>query len=125
MSITERRKCGNEGEKFVAQALEKQGFTIEQRNYQWRMGEIDLIARKKQLLVFVEVKTRTKKYADFDLSMVITPSKQHKIIATAQHYLALHDLQDVGARFDVALIEPDTQGNPHLTYIPDAFQCNE
>jgi len=50
--MNQRKKLGNAGEDLVARALEQQGFVIEHRNYRKRYGEIDLIASKKELLVF-------------------------------------------------------------------------
>jgi len=109
---------GNAGEDHVARELEQQGFTIEHRNYRKRYGEIDVIASKKDLLVFVEVKRRKKAY--FHLGELITWSKQRKIVMVAKEYIARYDHADKVCRFDVALIEGDT-----LTYLPNAFTEGE
>ncbi len=80
-------------------------------------GEIDIIAQKQELLVFVEVKTRTTQH--FPLSELITRSKQRKIIRTAKQYLLEFQVVDKVCRFDVALV---TMGqNPSITYLPHAF----
>jgi len=112
--MDKRKQLGIEGEQIVALTLERQGFSIEQKNYRKQYGEIDLIAKKKDLLVFVEVKRR--KQAQFDLGQLITWSKQKKIIKVAQEYISRHNHEEMDCRFDVALIE----GN-NLTYIPNAF----
>ena len=109
-----RKKIGNDGELIVARILEKRGFTIEQKNYRKPFGEIDLIARKKDLIAFVEVKRRQKK--SFDLGQLITKSKQKKIIMVAQEYIARHNHDKIFCRFDIALLD----GN-EFTYIEDAF----
>lgn len=115
---TTRQQLGFDGETFVATYLQQQGFTILERNYRKRYGEIDLIANKGNLLVFVEVKMRRYRY--FHLSQAITPTKQRKIIKTAKAYISKHQINDTIYRFDVALIE--LHNNSHqLTYIPNAF----
>jgi uncharacterized protein (TIGR00252 family) len=109
---------GNRAESLVAHSLEKHGFKVLERNYKQPFGEIDVIAQKDELLVFVEVKMRQKSY--FDLAELITPSKQHKIIATAETYLAQHNYHDKTCRFDVALVEMH-ENEPKITYLADAF----
>ncbi len=111
------RQRGTEGEERVAQYLERHGFTVLAKNYTLWTGEIDIIASKQDLIVFVEVKLRTKTY--FDLSDVITYSKQRKIIGVAKWYLAAHNHETKTGRFDVALIDKATG---RLTYLADAFR---
>ena len=92
--------------------------TIAHLNYRKFYGEIDIIAHKKGIVVFVEVKTRKKNY--FDASLLVPPSKQRKIILVAKEYIAKHNLHDMIFRFDVSLVTPD--GDHHtLCYIPNAF----
>lgn len=109
---------GSQGEERVANYLKLEGFVILERNYKKFYGEIDLIAQKKDLIAFVEVKTRKKAY--FELSQLITPSKQHKIIKTAQSYIARYHFTNTIFRFDVALLESSEEGT-QLHYIPNAF----
>lgn len=119
-NIVLNNNLGKYGEDRIAMWLEDQGFTVLERNFKQRYGEIDLIAKKKDLLVFVEVKTRKKQY--FNLSTVIIPSKQHKIIKTAHFYLHSHQIHKTIIRFDVALVSADTDS---ITYIPNAFTESE
>lgn len=105
---------GAAGEEQVVQALRKNGYAVLHTNYRKPYGEIDIIARKDEVIAFVEVKTRTTRY--FSLCQVVTPSKQKKIVRTALQYLAQEQLEDVACRFDVALVEAG-----QLTYIPNAF----
>jgi len=114
-----RSKLGKAGEEIVAKNLEKQGFSILHKNYTKRYGEIDLIAIKDDLLVFVEVKMR--KNPLFDLGYLITKSKQQKISKVAKEYIARYNHNTKICRFDVALIE-GTKYNYRLTYIPNAFE---
>ncbi len=113
-----RAHLGKEAEEVVTQKLIKDGFSILERNYRKRGGEIDIIANKPNLMIFVEVKMRQQNY--FDLGNVITPSKQRKIIATAKYYMMRLSNAEQSYRFDVALLQGTPQGLA-LTYIPNAF----
>lgn len=113
-----RANLGKEAEKKVADLLQKQGFAIVEYNYRKRHGEIDLIATKASLMVFVEVKMRQHQY--FDLSDVITASKQRKIISVAKEYIARKGTENQSYRFDVALLQGTPQGL-NVQYIPNAF----
>lgn len=109
---------GRVGEALVEKYLVQQGFTILERNFARRYGEIDLIASTTDTLAFVEVKMRTN--AHFDLTEVITLAKQKKIITVAKDYLAFHPHDMKSCRFDVALI--DTTAHNSIVYIEDAFR---
>lgn len=112
------KTTGNQGELAVVKKLRHDGFIILHQNYQIRQGEIDIIAQKDDLIVFVEVKTRKHQY--FSLSQVITPSKQRKIISTAKWFIAQNKIVDKVLRFDVALV---TEGKIYtIEYIQNAFQ---
>ncbi len=114
-----RAQLGKEAEEKVAQHLIAQGFTILEQNYRKRRGEIDLIASTPSLVVFVEVKMRSHHY--FDLSDVITPGKQRKIIMVAKEYIGRKfGFYDRSYRFDVALLHGTPQGL-ELQYLPNAF----
>jgi len=115
----ERSKLGKAGENIIAKNLEKQGFSILHKNYTKQYGEIDLIACKDNLLIFVEVKMR--KNPMFDLSYLITPSKQKKISKVAKEYVSRYNHNTKTCRFDVALIV-GTKYNHTITYIPNAFE---
>lgn len=111
---------GDSGEALVAQYLSAQGFTICSCNFRCKTGEIDIIAQNKTARIFVEVKTRQTAY--FNLSHVITPSKQKKIIAAALYYNALHaTTESLVYRFDVALVIMAPHQTAKITYIPNAF----
>ena len=113
-NMNKKKQLGNAGEDMVALTLKSQGFTLQHKNYRKRYGEIDLIAQKDDLLIFVEVKRRKKQY--FALEQLITWSKQQKIIKVAKEYIARYNCDQMYCRFDVALIVGDK-----LTYIPNAF----
>jgi putative endonuclease len=109
---------GSAGEKLVSEYLHAHGFKILTQNMRIQGGEIDLIARKDDLIVCVEVKTRTNQ--ETDMAELVTPWQQQRIIHAAQMFLAKNRLDAVTCRFDVALVAMDPE--PRLDYIPDAFE---
>lgn len=113
-----RKKLGYDGENFVVNYLTKHGFKIITQNYRKFFGEIDIIASKKNLYIFVEVKTRKSNLVA--MGQLISPLKQAKIIKTAEHFIAENKLMSLTFRFDVALVCADNQ-NFSLEYIENAF----
>lgn len=115
-----KRQLGQDGEKAVGRYLSKQGFSIIARNFSTRSGEIDLIAIKKDLVVFVEVKARRRAY--FPIASVVVKSKQRKIIKTAGQCILKYNLEDKMYRFDVATVLCEDGSNQYkIEYIENAF----
>lgn len=114
-----RSQRGRGGEASVARYLTKQGFQVLALNYAKRFGEIDLIASKKSLVVFVEVKMRSSTFDHF--AELVMPSKQKKIIKVAKEFIMHHGFEDSVCRFDVAFVQGEGEG-AIVTYIEDAFQ---
>jgi len=113
---------GNAGENFVVTYLQKNGFTIKAQNYRKFFGEVDIIACKKQLYIFVEVKTRRS--STIAMRELIGLSKQQKIIKTAETYIAEQQLSNYVYRFDVALVQPNAE-TFSIDYIENAFTKHE
>lgn len=122
VSSDHRQSFGRDAEQAVAKWLTTQGYSIVTTNYRQRFGEIDIIANRADVLAFVEVKVRANDY--FNLSEVITYSKQQKIIKTAQYYCMQNEVYDTIIRFDVALLTRKTSSFA-LQYIPNAFTKSE
>lgn len=98
----ERKEFGAAAEAEAAKYLEKNGFSIVERNYRTKLGEIDLIAKKKDLLVFVEVKAG-RNSPGFSPVDHFNVQKQRKCRVLAQAYLArLKVIPEV--RFDLIAI---------------------
>jgi len=96
-------EAGRAAEALAAAHLERNGLEIVARNYRCRRGEVDLIAREGETLVFVEVRLRTRgDYGGAGAS--IGAAKQHRIAVAAQHYLARGGAPPA-CRFDVVLLE--------------------
>jgi putative endonuclease len=121
---TEIQGRGYNAEQLVADYLQQQGYTILARNYTIKSGEIDIIARKDEVVAFVEVKMRSTHY--FNLSLVVDRSKQRKIIITALHYATRNSYTQHVLRFDVALVESNLENDTlNINYIPNAFTAPE
>ncbi len=99
-----RRDTGILGEKLAREFLEKQGYQIWQTNYRCPEGEIDIIAKHEDSLVFIEV--RTKKSLEFGSpEESITPAKMEKLREVAAHYRQTHENLPDSWRIDVVAIE--------------------
>lgn len=117
-----RQKFGQESEQIIVNYLKNKNFAILACNYQKFFGEVDIIAQKDHLIVFVEVKAR--KNSKMSLHNLVTHTKQQKIIKVAQFYIAEQPamrVQDKTFRFDVALLHVNNGQEPVLTYIENAF----
>lgn len=116
-----RRATGRQGEEAAARFLRKQGFVILDQNVRSRLGEIDLVARDKGTLVFVEVKARQAGQGDPPQASV-TPRKQARLGRLALGYLKSKGLGEVRCRFDVVAVELDSQDQvAAIRHIPGAF----
>lgn len=114
--MTNTREMGSSYERKAAMYLEKQGLIILKYNYRCKMGEIDLIARDGEYLVFVEVKYRSQNKAGYSLEAV-NLAKQKKISKAARYFLTMeYHCTEIPCRFDVVGIDGD-----HLHWIKDAF----
>lgn len=111
---------GQQAEKQAQTYLQKNGLILLQSNYQCYQGEIDLIMRDGNDIVFVEVRSRSRVEYGNALES-ITPSKIKKIIRAATHYLQKKNwLYSVSSRFDVIAIQYH-HGQPQLEWIKNAF----
>jgi putative endonuclease len=100
------RDKGFQKEKQASEILKEQGYEILEKNFHALTGEIDIIAKHKGSIVFVEVKYRKDLYAG-TAQEAVTASKKKKIIKTAIVYIKQKHLQDQNIRFDVFAISPD------------------
>jgi putative endonuclease len=119
-----RRSLGQNGEKIAAAFLQRRGYMILVRNYRRRVGEIDIIAREGEVLVFIEVKTRASGTCGSPAAAV-TPRKQRQISRTAQYYLAEQNLFDAPARFDVVTVVFGKDQQSEIELIANAFDLCE
>ena len=116
--MSKHLETGRTGEQKAADWLIKQGFEVLERNYRYQKAEIDLIVRKSNLLVFVEVKTRS----DTAFGMpeaAVTPVKAALIVSAADHYLSTIDWPHE-IRFDIVSVVMMGK-NTEIEHLEDAF----
>lgn len=113
---------GKKGEELAARYLAKQNYQLIAKNWRYRYYEIDLICKDENMLVFVEVKTRTSE-AIIRPQDAVTRKKQKHLIEGANAYIEMNDL-DCESRFDVVSI---IQKNDRykIEHIEDAFTPGE
>ena len=127
-----RQELGRWGEALAADYLVDQGYTIVARNERTPYGEIDLVAQKvsgptvesrqsQEVLVFVEVKTRTSQSFGYP-EEAVTPRKQMNLISAAQLYLQEHPDLDLDWRIDVIAIERYPDRAPIIHHFENALR---
>lgn len=115
-----RRNLGKRGEVVASNFLKKEGYAIITSNYRTRSGEIDLVALDGEVLVFIEVKTRSGQNYGSPLEAV-TPQKQRQISKVAAEYLNINKRFDSQARFDVVAVTIGPS-SPRVELIKNAFE---
>lgn len=111
-------EIGKEGELIAERKLVKEGYIVLERNYRFKRDEVDIIASKNDLIIFIEVKTRSNNYLG-EPEEAVTKSKQKRIIKVANHYMLENDL-DNEARFDIFGIIVN-QKEVIINHLKDAF----
>ncbi len=110
---------GLKGEQTVVRYLRKKGWKILERNFQCRFGELDIIAKDKDCLVFCEVKTRSEGMIAAPQESV-TYTKQQKMIKTAQIWAQTHH-SDCPMRFDVVAVTVDAKGHCAVEHLENVI----
>jgi len=118
--MSNSRYTGLQGEEVAATLLKQQGYQIHHRNWRYKNLEVDIIAEERNILVFVEVKTR--KNATYGMPYeFVDAAKQAKLIRAANHYIATNRYGGE-IRFDVVSILYSKENNTYSTrLIRDAF----
>jgi putative endonuclease len=113
------RLLGERGERLAARHLKRQGMRILLRRYRSEQGEIDLIARDGDTLVFVEVKARRKGSP----VETVTLEKQRRLTNVSFQFLRKYQLLEVRSRYDVvAIVWPDDRTPPQVEHFRNAFE---
>ena len=115
-----RQRYGEAGEALAARLLRRQGYRILETNYRTPIGEIDLIARGRDTIVFVEVKARRSPHFGHPKTAV-TALKQRKLSMVALYYLKTTGQSGAKARFDVVAISGETE-RPEVEVVRNAFE---
>lgn len=111
-----KRSIGSQGEETACRYIQQKGFVIIQRNFTCRLGEIDIIARKDNQLIFIEVKTLR---SSGDALLAIDRSKQNKLMKLATYYMETRNIQ-TDARFDAIGVNFGPSGF-RVEHIENAF----
>jgi putative endonuclease len=119
--MTSRAQLGRIGEQMAVRHLEQAGLEILVRNWRCAMGEVrgelDIVARERDVLVFCEVKTR-RNQATGGPAAAVTPAKRAQLRRLATAYLALHPAGVAEIRFDVVAVSwPPDGGRSHVEHL--------
>jgi putative endonuclease len=121
VSSTYRKHLGRKGERIARRYLRRRGYKILQTNYETKFGEIDIICRKKRVVIFVEVKTRfSTRFGEPEASVIYR--KQRKIANVAEYYIQRNKLYNLNARFDIISIKLTSRWKRDIRHIKDAFR---
>ena len=117
--MNHNQKIGKWGEQAAAEYIQNKGYSILGKNIRTPHGEIDIIAKDGETLVFCEVKSRrSDEFGDPEYA--IPPRKQQQIRKIARGYLFEHEIKEQDCRFDVVAIR--MRGNtPEINYMRNAF----
>lgn len=118
-TVAPHLRLGQEGEDWATQFLNGIGFAILGRNWRFKQLELDIIAREKDTIVFVEVKTRTTNLHG-EPSSAVTQKKQSKLARAAQTWISVNDCWQHPCRFDIICLV----GSPsdfHVEHYRNAF----
>lgn len=116
----ERLTLGKLGEDLAFKKIQKMGYKCIARNYKCPLGEIDIIAKQKGYLVFLEIKTRKGRNTD-QAKEAVTQRKKRQISKAALAYMKENDCCDVKSRFDVVAVSIN-QEKTEIEVIQDAFE---
>jgi putative endonuclease len=111
---------GKIGEDIAVKFLSEKGYDIIERNYHYGHGEIDIVAKDNNFLVFVEVKTRLNLELG-EPEYAVNQKKIKQIKKMAELYLFDKEIEEADCRFDVIAILLDDKENPKITHYENAF----
>ncbi len=101
--VTSRRQLGQSGENLALEHLSGLGFALVNRNFNTKLGEVDLIVEKGDLLVFVEVRFRgTASFGGAEAT--VSRAKQRRVVLAAMQFCTQHRITERALRFDVVAI---------------------
>ena len=122
MPTIDRQKLGKQGEQIAAQFLKSKGLSIREVNFRCSAGEIDIIALDADIVVFVEVKTRSSEHFGLP-EEAVNYFKQKKLIQLAMYYLQKEHSQNKRCRFDVVSIIIRNDKVKKINHFVDAFSA--
>lgn len=122
--MNDLQEWGARGEALAWNFLMKHGYSILEKNYRTRFGEVDVIAEKRGTLVFLEIKTRRNE--SFGLpAEAVDWRKRQRLSRSAEAFLQAKRWENRTARFDILSILWDGLREPQFSLIEDAFALGE
>jgi len=115
----DRRELGRMGEELALKEIKSRGYKCITRNYRCALGEVDLIAKHEDTLVFIEIKTRRGRTLGY-AKEAINRRKKRQLSKVALQYLKAKNCNDVKSRFDVVAISLGA-GGKQIEVIQNAF----
>ncbi len=115
-----RLDLGVLGEKLALKEIRARGYRSIIRNYSCKLGEIDLIARDEDTLVFIEVKTRRNRSTGY-AKEAVNLKKRRQLSKVALYYMKTNEYFDSRARFDVIAVNVGG-GEPEIEIVKNAFE---
>jgi len=106
---------GQKGEEIAAFYLANHGYTIIERNFKKRYGDIDIVAKKGETLIFVEVKTRKTNAYGLPVE-AITPWKLRNLLKYVEYYKLVKNLSDVSMRIDLISVSFHSKNHPEIKH---------
>jgi len=121
--MREKKDLGDTGERIAENYLKEKGYKILDKNFRYsKLGELDIIAKKDNNIIFCEVKTRLKTGpSEFLPEDNITHEKQKKLIKLSQIYLSKNKLMDNSWQIDILAIETYRDGSFDIRHIENAI----
>ena len=119
--MTDSLNTGAAGEKIAIEYLRAKGYAILETNWSTLVGELDIVAKRDDVLVFVEVKTRRGVNTEGALE-AITPAKHERVVKAAYQFLHDHDIDlETQWRIDVIAVAMNSGARPQIDHVEDAF----
>ncbi len=121
--VDHRRTLGAQGEALAAAHLAREGYRIVDRNVRADGVELDLVAARGKLRVFVEVKTRRSRQQGLP-EEAVDGRKQARLVRGAAAWMREHGVRAANVRFDVIAVERSAEGGWTLRHLPGAFDAS-
>lgn len=119
--MNDKQFLGKLGEEIVAKYLKRNGYTIVEKNYKNKFGEIDLIVKKDEILSFVEVKTR-KSINYGTPAEAVNFNKRRHIYKTAEYYILSKDINKKDITFDIVEVYFQKENDYRIIHIKRAIE---
>jgi putative endonuclease len=122
MVTARRQSLGRAAEAAAAEFLAHAGLRVVERNVRFALGELDLVCREGDRVVFVEVKCRQARWGDAPAAAV-SWHKRRRLVQLAQLYLKMRGLTEARCRFDVVAVTEGPDGQLQIRHLPAAFDA--